>query len=397
MASEWIRELLTGIGRGLLQPLLYYGILLAAFVGWRRVKRERRSFHIRVYDWFHESKFFWRSGLGVGLLLSLLTVVVGVVVPPDGGLLLFYVTALLGLTLQMRLLSPAYTLGLTMLAVAVFTKYEKTKPFFSVYFPKLQETNGASFAVLLALLLLAEAWLILRNGAEGTSPQLAKSKRGLVVGEHWTERLWLVPVLLPIPDGSISSPFWWWPLFPAGDGSYSFLLVPFLLGFSQRVQGMHPHTSIQLAGQRVLRLAVVVGALAVASYWYHSLVIVAAAVSLFGREWIAFWQHTQDQAQPPYFAKRAHGLVILGILPDSKAEKMALKIGEIIVRVNGTPVKTEEEFYEALQHNRAYCKLEVLDENGEIRFVQGALYEDEHHELGLLFVRDREKWTSEAV
>lgn len=396
MASAWGMELLASIGRGLAQPFLYYGILLVAFVGWRRVKRERSSFHIRVYDWFHESKFFWRSGLGIGLLLSLIIVIAGIVIPTDGVLLLFYVTALLGLTLQLRLLSPAYTVGGTMIAIAVLTKYEKTKLFFATYFPELKEMNVASMALLLALLLLAESWLILRNGAEGTSPQLTKGKRGLIVGEHWTERLWFVPVLLPVPNG-VLAPFSWWPLFPAGDGSYSFLLMPFLLGFSQRVQGMQPQLSIRLTGQRVCLLGLIVGVFALASYWYGVLSIVAAAVAIVGREWLAFWQHTQDRSQPPYFAKRAHGLVILGILPDSKAEKIALKIGEIIVKVNGTPVNTEEEFYEALQHNRAYCKLEVLDENGEIRFVQGALYEDEHHELGLLFVRDREKWTSEAV
>lgn len=397
MASEWLWELLTGIGRVLTQPLLYYGMLLAGFVGWRRVKTERRHFHIRVYDWFHESKFFWLSGLGIGLLFSLATVAAGVVVSTDLIMLLFYVTVLLSLTLHMRLLSPAYTIGLTILLVAVLAKYEKTKPFFATYFPKLQETNVSALALLLALLLLAEAFLILRNGAVGTSPQLAKSKRGLIVGEHWVERLWLVPLLLPVPGGAITSPFSWWPLFPGGDNSYSFILVPFLLGFSQRIQGMHPHVSIRHTGRRVMWLAIVVGGLAAASYWYKVLAVVAAAFSLIAREWLVFWQHVQDRSQPPYFSKRAHGLVILGILPDSKAEKMELQIGEVIVKANGMPVKTEEEFYEALQHNRAYCKLEVLDENGEIRFVQGALYEDEHHELGLLFVQERKKWTSEAV
>ncbi len=60
-------------------------------------------------------------------------------------------------------------------------------------------------------------------------------------------------------------------------------------------------------------------------------------------------------------------------------------------------VKTENRVYEALQRNRAFCKLEVVNEHGEVRFVQGALYEDEHHELGLLFVKEREKWALEAV
>ncbi len=49
-------------------------------------------------------------------------------------------------------------------------------------------------------------------------------------------------------------------------------------------------------------------------------------------------------------------------------------------------------FYKALQKNRAYCKLEVFDVNGEIRFVQGALFEGDHHELGILTIEDKKKW-----
>jgi S1-C subfamily serine protease len=89
--------------------------------------------------------------------------------------------------------------------------------------------------------------------------------------------------------------------------------------------------------------------------------------------------------------------MILGVLPDSPAEKMGLKVGELITKVNGTIVYNETLFYEGLVRNRAQCKLEVIDVNGQIRFVGRALYEGEHHELGVLFVSDQEKWGHEAV
>ena len=89
--------------------------------------------------------------------------------------------------------------------------------------------------------------------------------------------------------------------------------------------------------------------------------------------------------------------MILGILPSSPAEKLNLQVGEMIMKVNGFSVKTVTEFYQGLQKNRAFCKLEVIDLNGEIRFEQRALYEGEHHELGILFVQDEKKWETEAV
>ena len=80
----------------------------------------------------------------------------------------------------------------------------------------------------------------------------------------------------------------------------------------------------------------------------------------------------------------------------SPAEKMGLLKGEIITKINGAVVHKEVEFYQALQKNRAFCKLEVIGNNGEMRFVQRALFEGEHYELGLLFVHDQLK-DSQAI
>ena len=76
---------------------------------------------------------------------------------------------------------------------------------------------------------------------------------------------------------------------------------------------------------------------------------------------------------------------------------MSLQVGEVVTKVNGVKIHDEKGFYEALQKNGAHCKLEVLDVNGQVRFVQRALYEGDHHELGLLFVQEEKKWDSEAV
>ncbi len=42
-------------------------------------------------------------------------------------------------------------------------------------------------------------------------------------------------------------------------------------------------------------------------------------------------------------------------------------------------------FYQALQKSGAFFKLDIIDDAGEVRFVQSAFYEGDHHELGLIF------------
>lgn len=76
---------------------------------------------------------------------------------------------------------------------------------------------------------------------------------------------------------------------------------------------------------------------------------------------------------------------------------MGLRIGEMISKVNSIPVQDKNQLYIALQKNSAHCKLEVFDNDGEIRFVQRALFEGDHHELGLLLIPDEKVHGNEAV
>ncbi|BBW97593.1 PDZ domain-containing protein [Geobacillus icigianus] len=388
--ATWGLEWLEGIAAVWRQPLLYYGALLALAAGWRRVKRERHDFHVRVYSPWKEWRGLWTSGWLPGAVLSAVALGAGLVVPKEVVWTVTALTVLLGLTMEARLLSAAYTLGGTLLVLAMAERGRMAVPW-------LRDGVEAApvLALWLTLLLAAEGWLIIRTRTEPASPQLLKSKRGMTIGRQWVQRLWFVPVVLPMAGGSLPS-LPWWPFAVGGEG-HSFWLVPFLIGFSQRRHHVRPPEAARREGRLVLLLAGVVAVLATGSVWYAPLAVAAGAVAVIGREWIAFSGRRADSASPPRFARHPHGVVIVGVLPGSKAEKMGLSIGEVICKTNGVPVRTEAEFYEALQRNRAFCKLEVIGDNGEVRFVQGALYEDEHHELGLLFVRERGSLASEAV
>ncbi|WP_368492871.1 PDZ domain-containing protein [Geobacillus thermodenitrificans] len=388
--ATWGLELLEGIAAVWRQPLLYYGVLLAIVAGWRRVKRERRDFHVRVHHPWQEWRGLWTWGWAAGAVLSVVAISAGVALPREAVWMVTALTVVIGFTMEARLLSPAYTVGGAIVLLGLIGQSGMV----SDLFPD-GPTAGAALALFLTLLLAAEGWLILRSQNGTASPQLVKSKRGMTIGMQWTQRFWFVPIVLPVSGGALP-PVSWWPLLPAGDG-YSFWLVPFLLGFSQRRQHVMPTEAAHEEGRRVLRLALLVALLAVVGIWYLPLAFVAGAVAIIGREWIAFSGRRVDRARPPRFARHSQGVVIVGVLPGSKAEKMGLQIGEIIMKANGVHVRTEAEFYEELQRNRAFCKLDVIGHNGEVRFVQGALYEDEHHELGLLFVHNRGASASEAV
>ncbi|MGZ4161377.1 MAG: PDZ domain-containing protein [Neobacillus sp.] len=397
MVQIWLVELLKGIGKLLLHPVFYYLFFLAGFLGVSRVKRERNHFHIRAYDAYFELRQLLPVGIFTGIVLSIFTVAAGIAVPFAAVLLIAGFTFLWSFTTIIRLLSPAYTLGAAFFTLIILADHNWPVPFFSNAFHSIGEKVYPSVVVVLALLLIAEGFLIIKNAGIGTSPKLVKSKRGRNVGAHEVRRLWMLPLFLLIPGDALHLPLAWWPVFHLGAHKYSLLLVPFAIGFQQQVQGMLPKESIQLVGRRVISLGVFTAILSVAGYWYPLFSIGVAAFAVVGRELITLMQRIGDDNLPFYFSRKNNGLMILGIIPESPASKMGLKVGELISRANGAVVRDEKSFYEALQKNRAHCKLDVLDTNGEVRFVQRALFEGDHHELGILFVQDERKYDEKIV
>jgi hypothetical protein len=396
VAQDWFIELLKGTGRLLLHPVFYYSFIIAAILGISRVKRERKNFTVRSEDAYFELRQLFPLGLLVGLMISLITLGAGITIPFAAIVLIAAATLLLSFTTRVRLLAPAYTIGVAFFALAFLAGKDIEIPLAGDLFSNLDKKIYPSIAILLALLTIGEGFLILKNGKKGTSPKLVKSKRGQTVGVHEVKRLWLVPAFMLIPGNILTMPFEWWPVFTLGDNTYSLLLVPFAIGMHQQIQGMLPREAIQQQGSRVIGLGILTALIAAAGYWYPIASIAAVSIAIIGREALTYTQRIQEESRPFYFSKKNHGVMILGILPGSPADKMALEVGELVTKVNGTNVNDEKTFYEALSRNRAHCKLEVLDTNGQIRFVQRALYEGDHHELGILFVQDEKKWDSEV-
>lgn len=388
----WLVELLKGIGKVFLHPIGYYLFFLAGILGVMRVKRERKDFHIRAYDAYFELRQLMPLGLAAGLIFSLIVIGVGITVPFAAIVLIAGFTFLWSLTTKVRLMSPAYTVGATFFLLILASEKNWPVPLFSDAFQAINEKIYPSLAVILGLLFITEGFLIFKNGPHGTSPKMVKSKRGQRVGVHSVKRLWLLPVFLLIPGNALHLPFDWWPVFHLAGGNYSLILVPFAIGYQQQIQGILPKEGIQILGKRVMTLGIFITLLSLAGYWFPLAAIGVMALAIIGREVLSLMQRVNDEAHPFYFSKKNHGLMILGIIPESPASKMTLQVGELITKVNGVAVQDETMFYEALQKNRAHCKLEVLDTNGEIRLMQRALYEGDHHELGILFVQGEKKF-----
>lgn len=397
MAELWLVEIGKGAAKLLLNPVFYLMFFYAAWLGVSRVKKERRDFSVRAENAYFELRQLLPLGLLLGLIFSIIMTGAGLAVPLETVVFAAALTVLLSLTGKVRWLSPVYTLGFAFFLTTIAVQQKWPIP---SWLQSVIEGDAIIFpavAVLAGLMLIGEGILIARNGSKGTSPRLMKSKRGQIVGAHEVKRVWMVPVFLLIPGDALQTSFEWWPVFSIGDNVYSLILVPFAVGFYQHIQSSLPKLAVKNVGRRITVLGALVLLTSIAAYWYPIVAVAAITGAILGREILALRNRVQEDNATFYFSKQNHALMILAIIPNTPASKMALQVGEMITKVNGVKVSNENGFYEALQKNRAHCKLEVLDVNGEVRFVQRALYEGDHHELGILFVQNEKKWGNEAV
>ncbi|HET7626950.1 MAG TPA: PDZ domain-containing protein [Bacillales bacterium] len=384
-------DTLTTIGYGWLQlfmqPLLYLFLLYLVLLHHFRVKKERRQFHVRVYGFWRGVKQALLPGLAAGLLCSVVLVAAGVVLT-EGALVLFACLYTLGmLTWRLRLLSPSFPLSASVLLIYYGPPLHTGVNFLDRWMLQGQQTSLPSILILLGLLIVTEAVLI-RASAANTVPRLLPGKRGKSVGAHEARKFWLLPLVVLLPGDAWPS-FSYWPLFGADDGSFTVTVVPFGLAFYALITYQAPERAVRTVAKRQLTLGVIVLAAAVAALYYADHAWIPPVTAVFALLWQVVWIIVDAQRRnhrSHYFAPHSDSLVVVGVLPESPAEKLGIHVGERIQKVNGVPVSSEERFYEALQQNAAYCKMEVLNESGEVRFVQGAVYQGTHHELGLLFV-----------
>jgi hypothetical protein len=389
MTDTFVNELIEGIGLLFLHPLFYGFIFVAFLIGLKRVKRERKEFKVKVHPVIDNLIFSLLPGILIGLIGSVIFITAGVTLPIGMIALIGMMYVILAITMKTRFMAPAYAVSLAAIAGLLLPKLNTGMALVDKWIEDIQNTPLDSLAVILGVLLIQEGILILWKGADRTSPRLFKGKRGHYVGAHEATRFWIVPQFLVLPVGSIPV-LDWWPLFPMGAVGFSFFLVPFAIGYRQLVTHTLPVEAIKHLGKQVTLLGFLVLAIAAAGHFYNLplLIAIAIAAGLAGRELITLITSQRDDTRPSLFVQRDKGVIILAVVPETPAAKMGLKVGEIIVKVNGVTLTHETSLYKALQINAAYCKLEVLDLNGEIRFVQGSLYQNEHHQLGVLLVHD---------
>ncbi|MCY7485277.1 PDZ domain-containing protein [Paenibacillus alvei] len=376
----------------LLSPFYWLSILLIALHYRRQVILERRLFAVKMHSWITHTWHAWLGGLIAGILVSFASIGLGVTLSREV-IILLWMIALVLLLVRVRFLCLAYAasmLALIQFGLNIWGTAWNPEGWLGDAVASVRGMDAAGLLVLVALLHAAEAVLIRKQAAQMAGPMFIESKRGRVVGAYRMQSMWPVPLLLLFPASSDGAALPWTPLFGGDLWQQGWMLVafPVVVGFSELTFTKLPQQKAALSSTRLFAYAALLLAVSLAAAWWPPLVPVAAIAALGMHEGLIWLSRREEAEHSPVFTQDAGGLRILAVLPKSPAAELGIVQGEVIVKVNGIKVRTKEELHQALRMNAAFCKLEVNNLAGEVRFLQRAIYAGDHHQLGVLLAPD---------
>ncbi|MCM3128248.1 PDZ domain-containing protein [Paenibacillus provencensis] len=386
----WLWLVVDALIALLTQPFYYIAIVLLALSYRRQGMLERRLLHTRLNGWPLLTLRAIFTGILVGLIVSVVYVLLGIEMTAQA-VLAIWVTSIILMLFRIRYLNAVYAVGLLGIVQWLLKLFDSWEPqgFLEAIVSAIRDLPIPQLLVLAAVLHLTQAMFVRLQQEQNASPVYFKGKRGKLVGGYQLQYYVPVPLMLLVPTTSGSGAgLAWSPLLAGGADMYMLYAVPFIIGFSEMTKSMLPEDKSALTTKRLLLYGVILLVLSLLSVWWNPVSLVAVLFALIGLEAICWISSLEEENRSPIYVHPKQGLQVLAVLPGSPAEELGIQAGEVIFRVNGQHINSQAELHSALRMNPAFCKLEVRNIEGESKFLQRAIYEGEHHQLGALLAPD---------
>ncbi len=374
-------------------PYFYIAVALVWWHASQGVTLQRKLFHVRLYGSLNLTLTRLAAGVAVGIVLSLAGLGAGAGFTSETLLFLWIAMGLLAL-FRLRYICLAYAAGALGLlqTLSRWTGIDSTQGTYADTAQTLYAIDVPGLLFLAGMLHIAEGFLVRLQGSKLAIPLFLQGKRGKPMGAYTLSGIWPIPLLWLIPAAGDGFALPWTPIFGIGGetSSWGLLAFPVIIGFSDRTITRWPEEKARASGNMLMLYGVVIAALAVGAEFWSPLAVIAAIAAFALHEGLLMASRWLEKGRNPLFSQDGTGVKVLAVLPDTPAAEMGFQSGEVIKKVNGINVRTKEDLHAALQRQSAFCKLEVANREGHIKFLQRARYAGEHYQLGLILAPDEQ-------
>lgn len=366
------------IGSYLLTPVLWLGILYVIISYNQRINKERKQFRVAINKDFYEGRNFIKYGLFFFVMGSLISMILGLTLPTNS----VYIYQIL---IVLAFLINGFSTTSMLLVMTAAGILELVVPRFITFFGDVfPEISGPSWLLLIFISILADYYLTRNMKKHPLSPRIKSGKRGRNIATYLGRETVVFPLLALIPSGTLSSTLNFWPVFNIGNQKFSLILFPIFISTSVKVIKRAKERVIQDKLKNTELLLGLTFVLIVLTKFMSKLFLISLIILTVVSIFLEIKLRKKEENANSWYVETDEGIRIISVQPETPAAKMKLQPGDVILTCNNRVVNSEEEFYQALQLNSAYCHVKVRTYEGDLRIAESAIFMDSPHEIGLI-------------
>ena len=366
------------IGSYLLTPVLWLGILYVIISYNQRINKERKQFRVAINKDFYEGRNFIKYGLLFFVIGSLISMILGLTLPTNS----VYIYQIL---VVLAFLINGFSTTSMLLVMTAAGILELVVPRFITFFGDVfPEISGPSWLLLIFISILADYYLTRNMKKHPLSPRIKSGKRGRNIATYLGRETVVFPLLVLIPSGTLSSTLNFWPVFNIGNQKFSLILFPIFISTSVKVIKRAKERVIQDKLKNTELLLGLTFVLIVLTKFMSKLFLISLIILTVVSIFFEIKLRKKEKDADSWYVETDEGIRIISVQPETPAAKMKLQPGDVILTCNNRVVNSEEEFYQALQLNSAYCHVKVRTYEGDLRIAESAIFMDSPHEIGLI-------------
>ena len=257
-----------------------------------------------------------------------------------------------------------------------------------------------SLMSMVAILHFVEGILVVIDGKKGSIPVFT-NKSGRIVGGFALQRYWLIPIaiffiLQSKPDTASYVQLYtpnWWPILKNQITNVNLLktavltLMPFyvVIGYSSVTFTRNVKEKTFMSGMFIIVYSVLLFVLAQFANINLFLKLFVIVFAPLAHEGMIFIQRYIETVGKPKYISSDEGIMVLAVAPNSPANEMGIKSGDLLVEINSQKIENEEKITEIARKCSNFIWFKIKRVTGKLEQVSYNKM-NENRRLGIVFV-----------
>ena len=335
-------------------------------------------------------------GILAGALGSVILSYLGIVFDNEITISLLFMISIILMLFRSRFVCFSYSAGILSIISVIYQIYQRISGNSLVQYSFLK-TDVVMIISLVAVLHVVEGILVMLDGHRGAIPVFT-SKNDKIIGGFALKRYWPIPIAVMFLMHNISTADTFnvatpnfWPIIKSNyfkaAANIAIDVLPFygMIGYNSVTFTKDRKEKTVISGSLIIIYSLTLFALAqvsVSNLYLQFLVLIFAPAAHEGM--IAFQRYLEMKGSPKYISSD-EGIMVLDVAPNSPANEMGIKSGDLLVEVNNAKIENEEKISEAIRECSNFIWFKVKKVTGKFEQVSYNKLNNEKR-LGIVFV-----------